>query len=515
VQAIGDWIEAEAKITAAKATGANVGREARPGSWGRHLSGRTPPGIGGKCLTAADIHALSAAKGFTPASRAARQLSDTMPRRNFDPYLPLAPRQHLALTGLDCHPLAMAPQTLRDAPGFSRFWWASSVSGFGDYFTSMAIQVLVVTVMAGSAAEVGLVNSARWLPYMLFGLIAGAMIDRAPRRPAMIAADLVRAGLLIAVPVLALSHRLSIWALAGFMSLFGLASMLGDAATQAFVPRLVPRALLTRAHARIDQSAAVAQTSAPALAGALISLVGAPWAVVVDAASYVFSAAMLVGVRVEEPKPPATQQQSIWREAAAGAAYVYRHRTLAPMAIGTHAWFICNAVAGAVFAPFVLRSLGAPSLALGLALSAAGIGGLAGSLSATRLGERLGAGRVIIGCRVLTAVGFGLVAAGGTGWLGWVAILAGQFVIGLSMGAENANEMSYRQAVTPDAVQGRMNATMRSINRAMIVVAAPLGGLLADRIGYRATIQLAAGGFVLVAIGMSMTPFREARTERG
>ena len=79
------------------------------------------------------------------------------------------------------------------------------------------------------------------------------------------------------------------------------------------------------------------------------------------------------------------------------------------MAIGTHAWFICNAVAGAVFAPFVLRSLGAPPLALGLALSAAGIGGLAGSLSATQLGERFGAGRVVIGCRVLTAVGFGLV----------------------------------------------------------------------------------------------------------
>ena len=96
---------------------------------------------------------------------------------------------------------------------------------------------------------------------MLFGLLAGTMVDRAPRRPERIAADLVRAGLLIAVPALALSHRLSICALAGFMSLFGLASLLGDAATLALMPRLVPRTLLTRAHARIDQSAAVAQTS--------------------------------------------------------------------------------------------------------------------------------------------------------------------------------------------------------------------------------------------------------------
>ncbi len=407
----------------------------------------------------------------------------------------------------------MAPPTLSGTAGYGRFWWASTVSGFGDYFTSLAIQVLVVTVLAGSAAQVGLVSAARWLPYMLFGLVAGAMVDRAPRRPVMIAADLVRAGLLVAVPVLALSHQLSIWALAGFMSLFGLASLLGDAATQAFVPRLVPRALLTRAHARIDQSAAAAQTSGPALAGALVSLVGAPWAVVVDAASYLFSAGMLATIRLEEPKPQPSGPRSIWREAAARAAYVYRHRTLAPMAISTHAWFICNATAGAVFAPFVLRSLHAPPLALGLALSAAGVGGLVGALYATRLGERLGAGRAVIGCRALTAVGFGLLAFGMSGWLGWVDVIAGQFVIGVSMGAENANEMGYRQSATPDELQGRMNATMRSINRAMIVFAAPLGGLVGDRFGYRTTIALAAVGFAIVAVGMTLTPFRDARIE--
>lgn len=410
-------------------------------------------------------------------------------------------------------PAPQAARTLRGAPGYARYWWASSVSGFGDYFTSLAIQVLIVAVLSGSAAQVGLVSAARWLPYMLFGLAAGAIVDRAPRRPVAIAADLVRAALLIAVPALALSHRLSIWALAGFMSLFGLAALLGDAATQALVPRLVPRALLIQAHARVDQSAAVAQTTGPALAGALVSLVGAPWAVVVDAASYLFSAGMLAGVRLDEPKLQSAGLRSIWREAAAGAAYVYRHRTLAPMAISTHAWFVCNATAGAVFAPFVLRSLHAPPSALGLALSAAGVGGLVGSVYATRAGARLGAGRAIIGCRALNAVGFGLVACGTAGWNGWAAIIAGQLVIGVGMGASNANEMGYRQSVTPDRLQGRMNATIRSINRAMIVVAAPLGGLVADQIGYRTTLGLAAAGFALTALGMTLTPFRDARIE--
>jgi MFS family permease len=183
------------------------------------------------------------------------------------------------------------------------------------------------------------------------------------------------------------------------------------------------------------------------------------------------------------------------------------------MAISTHAWFVCNAVAGAVFAPFVLRSLGAPPLALGLAVSAAGVGGLIGAFFAARAGEALGAGRAIIGCRALNAVGFALVACGVAGWSGWAFVIAGQLVVGLGMGASNANEMGYRQTVTPDTLQGRVNATIRSINRAMIVVAAPLGGLLADRIGYRTALALAAVGFAGVAGWMLLTPFRDARIE--
>jgi MFS family permease len=405
------------------------------------------------------------------------------------------------------------PETLRDAPGFGRFWWASSVSAFGDYFTSVAIQVMIVTVLAGTAADVGLVNGARWLPYMLFGLVAGAWVDRLRRRPVMISADLIRGALLILIPALALTGQLSIWALAAFMAVFGLVSLFGDAATQAFVPRLAPRALLTRAHARIDQSAAVAQTGGPALAGGLVSLVGAPWAVVVDAVSYLFSALMLAGVRVHEPKPQPAPGRSIWREVGEGLAYVYRHRTLAPLAIGTHAWFVCNGAGGAIFVPFVLQTLGLTPAAVGVALSAAGVGGLVGSLYATRLGERFGAGWVMIGTTAVTGLAFALIAIAPGGGLAWLCLGGGQFALGFSIGADNANTLGYRQSVTPDALQGRMNATMRSINRAMVVVAAPLGGLLADAIGYRQALWLAAAGFVVVALTLILTPLREARIE--
>ena len=187
--------------------------------------------------------------------------------------------------------------TLRDCPGCVSLWTASTVSEFGNYFTTLAIQVLVVVTLDGGATEVGLVNASRWLPYLLFGLIAGVLVDRYAHRPLLVTTDLGRGLLLIAVPMLALSHHLSLAVLMTLMVLFGLMSLLNDAAFQAIVASLVPPNLLTDAHARLDQSSAVAQTSGPALAGALVSALGAPWAVLVDAVSFVFSGLMCCGFR--------------------------------------------------------------------------------------------------------------------------------------------------------------------------------------------------------------------------
>lgn len=196
---------------------------------------------------------------------------------------------------------ARSAERLGDCPGFMTFWTAATVSGFGTYVTTLAIQVLVVVTLHEAAAGVGLVSAARWLPYLLFGLVAGVLVDRSRRLPLLVMTDIARGLLLIGVPVLALSHRLTLVVLMAFMVVFGAMSLINDAASQSFVPRLVPVRLLTPAHARLDQSNAVAQTSGPALAGGLVSLLTAPWAVLVDAASYLISGVLLLRVSVVEP----------------------------------------------------------------------------------------------------------------------------------------------------------------------------------------------------------------------
>ena len=409
-----------------------------------------------------------------------------------------------------------APASVLRDPAFARFWVAETVSGFGTYVTTIALQVLVVLTLDGSAADVGLVSAARWLPYVGLGLVVGALVDRRPRRPVLVTTDLGRGLLLTAIPVLWWFGGLSLPVLMVEMVVFGTLALLNDAATQSFVPRLVPRPSLLAANARLDQSDAVAQTSGPALGGALVGLLGAPVAVLVDAASYLLSAALTATVRVTETVRPSTEPLHLRREVVEGLRWVYGHRMLAPFAITTHAWFVCNSALVTVYVPFVLVGLGLSPFELGLTLAAAGVGGLVGSLAAVPLGLRWGAGRTVIAAQLVTPLGWAVVAlAPGVSAFGRVAVVVvlslGQLVYGLALGAENANSMGYRQAITPDALQGRMNITMRSINRAMVVVGAPLGGLLATVVGYRPVLVGGIVGFLLVAVALALSPYRHAR----
>ena len=397
-------------------------------------------------------------------------------------------------------------------PGFAAFWLAGTVSEFGTYVTTIALQVLVLTTLHGTAVDVGLVNASRWVPYLLFGLVIGALVERRRRKPLLIAADLARGLLLGAIPLLAAVGRLSVPTLMVFIAAFGVFSLINDAAIQSYLPRLVPKASLLAANARIDQSSSVAQTSGPAIGGALVTLLSAPIAVLVDAASYLFSAISLSRVRLVEPRPTEGARPHLGREIREGLRWVYRHPVLGPVAASSHLWFVFSAMLGTVFVPFALLDLHLSPFELGLTLSAAGVGALVGSLSATRLGRRWQAGQIVIVCCFLEPAAWAIIAASPAApHPVVVAVLAlGQCIFGLGLGVSNAHEMGYRQVITPDRLQGRTNTTMRSFNRAAIILGAPLGGVLAVTIGYRPTLWIAIAGFVVAAVVLLASPFRRA-----
>lgn len=283
---------------------------------------------------------------------------------------------------------------------FARYWTAAAISSFGTAVTAVAMPVLVVQLLAATPFEVGLVNAAQFLPYALLGLIAGVYTDRWRRKPILVWASVGRALSLGAIPILWMIGALQIWILIVALLLFGAFSVFGFAATQSLLPRLVSRERLVPANARLDQTDAAAQTLGPALGGGLVGLLGAPVAIAVDAISYLVDAALNASIRVDEPRG-GTRTRHLGAEVREGLQWIYRHRTLGPLAISTHVWFLANGAAMTVLSLLALRSLGFTAFTFGLLLAVFGIASLIGASMATRAAASFGSRRVIILARAV------------------------------------------------------------------------------------------------------------------
>lgn len=384
------------------------------------------------------------------------------------------------------------------------------MSAFGSAVTAVALPVLVVQQLGATPFEVGVVGAAQFLPYAALGLLAGAYVDRWRRKPVLVWASVARALALGAIPLLWLLDALSIWLLVVALFVFGAASVFGFAATQSLLPRLVPRARLVDANARLDQTYAAAQTLGPAFGGGLVGLVGAPVAIVVDSISYLVDAALVASLRVEEPRPP-QRVGALRAEIREGLKWTYGHPTLGALATSTHVWFLANGAATAALALFALRSLELSAAVFGLLLGAFGVASLVGASLAPRLGAWQGPGRVVVLTRGAYPLAWVLIALTPQSTAGTFLLLLALVIQGLAAGAENANEMALWQSLTPDGVLGRANATRRSANRTAAALGALGGGFAVGQLGDRPTLAAIAVIFAAAAAVAAVSPVRDAR----
>lgn len=405
-------------------------------------------------------------------------------------------------------------------PAFALFWSASSIRALGGAISGVAFNVLIVSVLHASAAQISVLTALSVVPYLFLGLIVGALMDRWRRQRTLVLTSVGRAIALATIPVLMLTNTLSFWSVAIVTLALGVLILFTDSAAQPFIPRIVPRDSLVMANARLGQSETVAGTAGPAIGGALLNLLGAPLLFVFDAIFTAVSAVLQSRIKVDEPKPgPREPGRHIGHDIADGMRYTYRHRTLRPLALSVHTWFLGNSIVVTVFAVFVLRQLDLQPWEFGLALAFGGLGGFLGALIAPGVGARLGAGRAIFLGRALVilpwlALAVLPVSATSGGVVLVTLTSAVQFVYCLAMGIEDANDTGYRQSVAPDAIQGRMNSTIRTVNRVVFFFGALLAGLLATFLGYRATIGIGAAIFAVAALIVVFSPLFRARHDQ-
>jgi predicted MFS family arabinose efflux permease len=250
-----------------------------------------------------------------------------------------------------------------------------------------------------------------------------------------------------------------------------------------------------------------AQIAGPGLGGLLVGLLGAPYALVLDAASFAVSAVLVLAIRAREPRPEPGAAPSMWRELREGLAYLVRHRYWRPLAVTTAAANFFWSMVGAVLLVYAVRELGMSPATIGLVLTLGGIGGLAGALFAPRIGRSLGVGATVVGASVLFGPPLLLVplAAGAT----TIPVLVLSFTLSTAGATIYAiTGLSLMQTLTPERLLGRMNASRRFIVFGAIPLGSLAGGTLASQLGLRPTIWIGAIGASACFLPIALSPVR-------
>jgi MFS family permease len=399
-------------------------------------------------------------------------------------------------------------------PDFVKLWSAETVSQFGTQFTLLALPLAAIDVLHASAFEVAALTTVEFLPFVLVSLPAGVWVDRLRRRPILVTGDVARALLLASIPLVYAFDALTIWQLYAVAFLVGIATVFFDVAYQSYLPSLVQRQQLIDGNAKLEISRAAAQLGGPGLAGIVIDALRAPAAIAFDAASYLGSALFVFGIRKAE-RAPEREQTSAMRmrdELREGLRYVLRHPFLKNIAACTALFnFFGGGLAWTMLLLFARRDLHLSPLAIGLALTLSNLGPMAAAFSAHRIASRFGVGRTIITAAVLGGPTLLIIPFAPNGNAA-LAVLAPVFFFGgLANVLYNVTQVSLRQAITPERMQGRMNSVMRFIVWGTIPLGAFLGGVLASRIGVRATLIVGGVGCCLPFLPVLFSPVRTIR----
>lgn len=400
-------------------------------------------------------------------------------------------------------------------PEFVKLWSAHTISRFGSEVSQLAIPLTAALVLNASATQMGLLAAVEFAPFLLLSLFAGVWVDRLPRKKILIVGDFGRALLLGSIPVAALLNVLRIEQLyvVGFFA--GVLTVFFDVADQAYLPALVNRDELVEGNSKLEVSRSVAQIVGPGIGGALVQVLSAPLAVAVDAASFIASVLFLLGIRKAEPPPVVPEERaSVLHEIREGLDVVLKNPLLRSIAGCTGSSNLGGNAMFAVFLLYAARDLHLEPAALGLIFAAQGPGALLGALFADRLARSLGLGRTIIGSIALGALVTWLIPLA-TGPQPVVAamLMVSLFIGGFCSPVYNINQVSLRQAITPDRLQGRMNASMRFIVWGTIPIGALLGGTLGDAIGLWPTIVIAVVGQCLAPLFVLLSPVRALKEQ--
>jgi MFS family permease len=394
---------------------------------------------------------------------------------------------------------------------FMKLWIGQSISEFGTPVSQIAIPWIAIKTIKASAFEVATLSTVQFLPFLLFALPAGVWVDRLQRRAVLIVGDAGRALLLATIPVAYVYDVLTLTQLYVVSFLVGILTVFFDVAYQSYLPALVERAQLVEGNSKLQVSVSGAQIAGPAMGGGLIQLLTAPYAILVDAVSFVASGAFTVAIRKREVLPERTKESpKLWAELKEGLGYVLKHPLLRPQAICTGTSNFFGNIGFAILLVYAARHWHMSAGLVGLGFGIGSVGWLVGALAAPRIQRVLGVGKTTLAMTPLFGLPWLLIPLSPTR-LGFPALIAAMVLGGFASVVYNITQVSLRQAITPHRIQGRMNAVMRFLVWGTIPLGSLAGGALAATVGLRTTLIVSALGGTLAIVPIALSPIAGLR----
>ncbi len=392
-------------------------------------------------------------------------------------------------------------------PEYRKLWTASAISNLGDGVTLVAGPLLAATLTRDPVLVAGVAFAQR-VPWLLFPLISGALVDRLDRRRVMGYVDAARTALIGALGVAVLLGWASLPLMYAIFFLMGTLETLFDNASQAIIPAVVSQDRLERANSRLYAAEIVSnQLAGPPLGGFLFGVaVAVPF--LLDAGTFAAAAALILALRgrFRVSRPESAPPTTLVAEVGEGLRWLWNHRLIRTLAIMLGVFNMTFAATDAIFVLFAQDVLGLGSFGYGVLVTSGAVGGLIGSLMADRIVAWLGSGRALQASVLVSALVFTVVALSESAFVVWAVFL----LVGITVVVWNVITVSFRQAVVPEDIFGRVNSVYRLLGWGGLSVGALLGGLLARSFGL--TVPFWFGAVVLAIMLLVTLPLVNNRT---
>jgi MFS family permease len=385
------------------------------------------------------------------------------------------------------------PSSLWRNDAFVRFWAAATISIFGSLITRIALPLIAILTLGAGALEVAVLRSVDLIAVFAVGLVAGAWVDRLRRRPVLIWADIIRAVVLLSIPIAFALDALTLAQLVIVAALTAVVTTFFDAADNAYLPTIVERERLVEANGALAASTAVSESLGFGLGGFLVQALSGPLTILINTVSYLVSAVLLFSVRKPEPPPPPREdREPVLDEIRHGLRVVRREPILRAFVVASMVLAAMHGINTAVWFVFALTELGLDAASMGIVAGIGGVASFVGAVLAQRTVARFGIGWMTIVGVAVVGVGYALVPLAPVGLpLLAIACLAGQQILtDLAETIFSVGEVSVRQAIVPDRELGRVASTFRVSIVGAQLIATLAAGVLATIIGVRLTATI-------------------------